>query len=49
MNLNFECAVLPLGNKSAAIPLETTFKTIPPLDLIKHDIIDHKNIFSQPP
>ena len=47
--LNLECAVLPLANKSAAIPLEATFKTITPLDLIEHDIVDHKNVFPQPP
>ncbi|RID45892.1 hypothetical protein BRARA_I02586 [Brassica rapa] len=46
---NLECAVLPPCNRSEAIPLEATFKTISPLDLIAADNNLHRNVFPVPP
>jgi hypothetical protein len=47
--LNFECAVLPPGSKSEAIPLDATVKTISPLDLRFDASVLHIKVLPVPP
>lgn len=44
-----ECAALPPSNKRDAIPLEATFKTINPCDLIAADRVFQMNVLPVPP
>ena len=46
---NLECAVLPPGSKVAAIPLEATVKTIPPVDLIVEASALQRKVLPVPP
>ena len=48
-NLNLECAVLPEGSSSDAIPEEATAKTIFAYDLSVVIIVFHKKVFPVPP
>ena len=47
--INLECAVLPPGSNSAAIPLEATLITISPLDLTAVDKVFKTNVLPVPP
>ncbi|KAL7137638.1 hypothetical protein ABFS83_10G107100 [Erythranthe nasuta] len=48
-SLNLECAVLPPGSRSNAIPLEATFITISPFERISANKVFHMKVFLVPP
>jgi len=47
--LNLECVVLPLGNKSHAILLDATVRTVFPYDHNVENNVDHMKVFLVPP
>jgi hypothetical protein len=47
--LNLECAVLPPGSSSEAIPLDAAVRTIFLFDLKAADSVFHMKVFPVPP
>ena len=46
---NLECAIFPPGSNKEAIPLDATFNTIFPVDLIAADNVLQMKVFPVPP